>query len=247
MVSRTLALFALTSLFALSAFAQFGKTKPTPKTADEYFAERAMRDAARLTQGVAGRDVVRASDGIDLQRAESRMESAFEIYSTLCSDRDLPTDQWARNCFALADMYRRGLGTEQDYDEAKLNYDAACLQGQHAGACMQQAYNSQKGSDGDVDLNHARILYDTACDLREPGGCAGLGNMMYAGLGGARDRQQGANLMQDACADGYQWACTRLTEYGLCDAWRMAKTNENGEISERLLCDRLSRGLNVFD
>lgn len=247
MVFRTLALLTLALLFSLSAFAQFGKPKPTPKIADEYFAERAMRDAARLTQGVAGRDIIRDSDGVDLQRAEARMESAFEIFGALCANRDLPKDQWARNCFALADMYRRGLGTEQDYDESRRHYDAACLEGQHAGACMQQAYNSQKGSDGDADLDHARLLYETACDLNEPGGCAGLGNMTYAGLGGSRDRQRGANLLQDSCADGYQWACTRLTEYGLCGAWRMAKTGSDGEISERLLCERLSRGLNVFE
>lgn len=247
MVFRSLAVLTLAMVFGLSAFAQFGKSKPTPKTAEEYFAERAMRDAARLTEGVAGKDIVRASDGVDLQRAEERMESAFEIYETLCSDRTLPKDQWARNCFSLADMYRRGLGTEQDYDEAKRLYDEACIDGAHTGACMQQAYISQKGSGGDTDLEHARALYETACDLRDPGGCAGLGNMMYAGLGSSRDRQRAANLLQDSCADGYQWACTRLTEYGLCGAWRMAKSTEGGETSEWLLCERLSRGLNVFD
>ena len=112
MLFRTLALLTLALVFATSSFAQFGKSKPTPKTAEEYFAERAMRDASRLTQGVAGRDVIRASDGIDLQRAESRMEEAFAIHDKLCADRTQPRDQWARNCFALADMYRRGLATE---------------------------------------------------------------------------------------------------------------------------------------
>ena len=244
---RGLALLMLSLVFAMSAFAQFGKPKPTPKTTEEYFAERALRDASRLTQGVAGRDIIRPSDGIDLQRAESRMDEAFNIYTNLCSDRALPQDQWARNCFALADMYRRGLGTEQDYDLARTHSDAACIEGRHTGACMQQAYISQKGSDGEPDLEHARALYDQACELDDPGGCAGLGNMVYAGLGGPRDRQQGANLLQASCADGYQWGCTRLTEYGLCTAWRMARSTEGGQVSERLLCERLSRGLNVFE
>lgn len=244
---RGLALLTLSILFALSAAAQFGKAKPTPKSAEEYFAERALRDASRLTQGVAGRDIVRPSDGVDLQRAESRLDQAFEIYTKLCSDRTTPQDQWARNCFSLADMYRRGLGTEQDYDAAKRYYNDACLEGDHAASCIQQAYISQKVSGERADLEHARILYEQACDLKDPAGCAGLGNMMYAGLGGTRDRQRAANLLQDSCAEGYQWACTRLTEYGLCGAWRMAKTREAGDVSERLLCERLSRGLNVFD
>ena len=247
MLFRTLALLTLALVFATSSFAQFGKSKPTPKTAEEYFAERAMRDASRLTQGVAGREVIRECYGIVLQRAESRMEEAFAIHDKLCADRTQPRDQWARNCFALADMYRRGLATEQDFAKAKTHYDAACFDGDHAGACIQQAYNSQKGEERYVDLEHARALYTQACELDDPGGCAGRGNLMYAGLGGSRDRIRAANLLQDSCGEGYQWACTRLSEYGLCGAWRMAKSTGAGEASEWLLCERLSRGLNVFE
>ena len=212
---RLLALLLISAAFAASAFAQFGKPQPTPKNQDEYLAERAMREASRLTQGVAGRDIIRPSDGVDLARAEERMETALAVYTRLCADRSLPQDQWARNCFARGEMHRRGSGTEQDYAEAKASYDAACLDGRHTGACMQQAYISQKGSAGEIDLDHARVLYDRACSLRDPGGCAGLGNMMYMGLGGTRDRPTAVRLLQDSCADEYQWACTRLVEYGL--------------------------------
>lgn len=245
MLIRHLALLIFAIAFAATASAQFGKPKPTPKNADEYFAERAMRDASRMTFGVEGREVVRAEDGVDLARAEARMEEALEIYERLCADRALPRDQWARNCFSLGEMHRRGTGTVQDYAKARVHYDTACLVGRHTGACMQQAYISQKGEARDKDLDHARALYEQACDLDDPGGCAGLGNMMYAGLGGNRNRTEAAQLLQDSCGDGYQWACTRLTEYGLCDAWRMAKSSDGGEIGERLLCERLSRGLNV--
>lgn len=212
---RLLALLLISAAFTASAFAQFGKPQPTPKNADEYRAERAMREASNLTQGVAGRDIIRPSDGVDLARAEERMETALTVYTQLCADRALPQDQWARNCFQLGEMYRRGLGTEQDYRISKTHYDAACLDGRHTGACMQQAYISQKGTDGKVDLEHARALYDKACDLKDPGGCAGLGNMMYMGLGGRRDRSRAVTLLQDSCADEYSWACTRLIEYGL--------------------------------
>ncbi len=198
-----------------TASAQFGKPQPTPKNADEYFAERAMRDASRLTVGVEGRDVIKPEDGIDLARAERRMEEAFAIYQELCADRSLPRDQWARNCFELGEMHRRGTGTQQDYAKAKALYDTACLDGRHTGACMQQAYIAQKGNAGDIDLDHARALYEHACSLDDPGGCAGLGNMMYMGLGGSRDRPRAVELLQDSCSAEYEWACTRLIEYGL--------------------------------
>ena len=174
-----------------------------------------MRDAHRLTFGVEGRDIIRPEDGVDLARAERRMEEALEIYEKLCSDRSLPQDQWARNCFALGEMHRRGNGTVQDYPKAKISYDAACLEGRHTGACIQQAYISQKEYDGSIDLEHARLLYDQACGLKDPGGCAGLGNMIYMGLGGSRDRPTATRLLQESCAAEYEWACTRLTEYGL--------------------------------
>lgn len=247
MLVRLFALLIAMAMLSSAASAQFGKQKPTPKNADEYFAERAMRDAARLTEGVAGRDIIRSVDGIDLERAEERLDEAFAIYERLCTDRNLPQDQWARNCFALADMYRRGLATEQNYSVARLHYDAACLEGRHTESCIQQAYISQKGPDTEIDVEHARALYQHACDLKEAAGCAGLGNMMYAGIGGSRNRLEAAELLQDSCAEGYQWACTRLSEYGLCGAWRMATTRQDGEVSELLLCDRLSQGRNIFD
>ncbi len=215
MIARLFASVCFILALSAPASAQFGKPEPTPFNADEYLAERAMRDAARLTFGVEGREVIKDADGVDLARAEARMEQALEIYDRLCADRSLPQDQWARNCFALGDMHRRGAGTKQDYAEARTHYDAACLDGRHVGACMQQAYISQKGSGGDVDLEHARVIYAHACNLRDPGGCAGLGNMMYMGLGGARDRSEATRLLQESCFDDYEWACTRLVEYGL--------------------------------
>lgn len=215
MLYRPFVLLLLAMTLIASASAQFGKPQPTPKNQDEYMAERAMREASRLTEGVAGRDIIRPEDGVDLARAESRMETALAIYERLCADRSLPQDQWARNCYALGDMHRRGLGTEQDYPIAKQHFDAACLEGRHTGACMQQAYISQKGHAGDVDSEHARALYEKACSLRDPGGCAGLGNMMYMGVGGIRDRSRAVRLLQESCRDEYEWACTRLVEYGL--------------------------------
>jgi len=211
---RFLALIGFFVLFSLSAAAQFGKPKPTPKNAAEYFAERALVDAGRLAEG-SYKDALADSDIAKLERSEARLAEALEGFTALCEDRSLPRDQWARNCFALGHMHRKGQGTEQDYAAAKIHYDAACLEGRHLEACMQQAYTSHKGSAGERDYEHARLLYSSACDLRHAGACAGLGNMLYRGLGGTEDRPKGTRLMQDACRDQYEWACSRLSDYGL--------------------------------
>lgn len=216
MISRLFACLSLTILLSATASAQFGKPKPTPISAEEYHAERALRDASRLTEGVAGRDIIKPEHGIDLERAQLRFDEAREIYTKLCENRSLPRDQWARNCNTLGDIYRRGMGVAQDYTAARTYYDDACLLGRHVNACMQQAFISQKGRDDDEpDMEHARKLYSFACNLRDPGACAGYGNLLYVGLGGTQDRPRGIRLMQDSCRDGYEWACTRLEEFGL--------------------------------
>lgn len=211
-----LGLIALSAL-TLQAWAQFGKPVPTPVSGDEYYANRALLDASRLSQGVYG-DIVTDADPVDLRRAQIRFDEARKIYARLCSDRALPQDQRARTCHALGNMYRRGLGVKQDYARARTHFDWACLSGDHAEACMQQAYTSHTDHDGSLDYRHARRLYDHACQLGHDTACGGLGNMLYAGLGGFKDRTQGLNLMQKACKAKDGWSCERLTLYGCLHA-----------------------------
>jgi len=200
-----------------AAHAQFGKTEPTPLSKDEYYAQRAMSEAGRLSEGVFG-DIITDEDAIDLRRAQIRLDEARTIYTSLCADTDLPLDQRARTCHALADLYRRGLGISQNYELARQHYDWACLTGNHIPACMQQAYTAHTDHDGRTDYAYARKLYDHACQLSHPAGCAGLGNMMMTGLGGKKDRRQGLSLMQEACSSGDSWACQRLITYGCLNA-----------------------------
>ena len=174
-------------------------------------------DAGRLSQGVYG-DLVTEADETDLRRAQIRFDEAREIYAQLCADTERPRDQRARTCHALADMYRRGAGVMQDYDRAREHYDWACLSGDHAPSCMQQAYTSHTDHDGEVDYRHARRLYSHACTLGHSAACGGLGNMLYAGLGGSKDRRAGIDLMQNACAAEDAWSCSRLSTYGCLHA-----------------------------
>lgn len=207
---------ALFGFSASPAMAQWIKDdRPTPKNAKEYFAQRALSDASYMTQGEGGAIIIEA----DLDYANSRLDDAFEAYSELCTDRTLPTDQWARNCFELGNLHRRGLGTVQDRQTANSLYSEACFDGLNTDACMQLAYAQQRGTPVrnrpvKPKPEEARKTYGFACDLDHSPACAGLGNMLYAGIGGDQDRRRGVTLLDDACKDGYQWACTRLTEYG---------------------------------
>ena len=209
-------LVMLSGVSAAPALAQWVKdNKPTPKSAEEYYAERALVDASRITSGDGNAVVIQA----DLDEANSRLDAARSTYQSLCKNRELPKDQWARNCFELGNMYRRGLGVTQSHVKANALYNTACFEADNTDACMQLAYGQQTGTPVRTrpikpDPDAARTTYAYACELDHQPACAGLGNMLYSGIGGKQDRRRGAQLMYDACESGYEWACTRLTEYG---------------------------------
>jgi TPR repeat protein len=214
MALKLLSLVISSILLGLTASAQFGPARETPLSADEIYADRAMQDAAALSSGRPG-DVISADDGIDLAQAEIWFQRAKDRYAGLCDDRSQPRDVWARNCYKLANMYRRGQGTVQNYATAKTLFEASCLGGQHTPSCLQQAYIDHTGASGERDWPSARRLYTLACDRGDMSGCAGLGNMLYRGQGGSEDRSRGARLLQQACAAQFTWACDRLQGFGL--------------------------------
>ena len=197
-----------------SASAQFGLDEPTPKTAQERYAERAIANAARFS-GVSDDVIVSSADGIDPERMQFWFDQARGVYEPLCEDRSSAQDLWSRNCFNLADMYRRGLGVEQDYSKASDLYLTACKQGAHLDSCLAQAYIDHSGNAGDRNWSRARDLYDAACDQGSTTGCAGLGNMIYRGQGGLPDRRRGAQLLRQSCNNDDAWACERLEGFGL--------------------------------
>ena len=217
MLSRFATALTAILLLALPAAARFGDDQPTPLSAEELYADRAFSEASRLSAGVGG-DVITKDAIFNLERAQERFDTARIYYQDLCENRELPTDQWARNCYKAADMYRRGLGMAQDYRLARQFYTDACLDGEHVDSCLQQAHLSHIGRDtrdAPQDYLLARQLYRRACSLKSPAGCAGLGNMLYRGQGGEQDRTRGSRLLQEACAEGYDWSCERLRVFGL--------------------------------
>ncbi|MCF6328607.1 MAG: sel1 repeat family protein [Henriciella sp.] len=214
MLARLILVLTCIAALPMAATAQFGPEPASPRTAKEIYADRAMKDAASLIR-VTPTDIVTSKDGIDLDRAQKWHNQARTRYQELCNERDRRADFWSRNCYKLADIYRRGLGVTQDYNAAKALYMTACLEGQHLNACLQQAYIDHAGNAGETDWPNARKLYEIACNMGDPSGCAGLGNMLYRGQGGPADRKLGATLIQNACADDYEWACERLEGFGL--------------------------------
>lgn len=225
-----LGLAALT--FALVANAQFGKPKATPRTLAEITAERALADGTRRMQTIAG-DVA-TLEQIDIDFAQQRLDEAYAGYTELCEDRSAPSDYWARNCFKLANLYRRGIAVSQDYSKAQDLYEELCLEQNHAEACTQQAYISFTGRNGSKDFANARKLYTVACNLKNAAGCGGLGAMTYAGQGGLMDKREGERLLQRSCRGGYDWACSRLVDVGGCRYSRYGNLSE----AAKELCNR---------
>lgn len=212
-MKRVLAILALCLALPLSSQAQFGPPEPTPRNAKEIYADRAITTAFGFLETRQG-DVV-SSDDIDPERAAFWFQEAVDAYTELCEARDNPRDQWARNCYKLGGMYLRGEGIAQSYSQAEDLFLEACRAGQNTEACLQQAYTDHTGNAGETNWNQARELYDIACTRGDQAGCAGLGNMLYRAQGGPPDRPRAARLLMDACADDYQWACDRLTGFGL--------------------------------
>ena len=214
-MSFRFSLLALLSFgFALSAAAQFGPKPETPRNAEEIYADRAVVTAGNFLQPTL-RDTASVEDGVDPERANYWYGEAINAYTPLCDDRDAPKDFWSRNCYKLAGLYLRGQGIVQNYQKADSLFSAACLDANHVDACLQQAHVDHTGNAGQTDWPAARLLYQRACTLNAPSGCAGLGNMLYRGQGGPTDRSRGTRLLQQACAAEYTWACERLTGFGL--------------------------------
>jgi len=135
-------------------------------------------------------------------------DAALVLYREECDAGE------AASCKSLGDMYRRAWATEQDYTAAEALYVQTCEMGETTG-CLELANMLFEGRGLDQDYPRARGLYEDACDLGNPRGCAVLGNMMYAGMGGPRLREEGAELMRDACAAEVEYACNQVTSYGI--------------------------------
>ncbi|WP_084397766.1 tetratricopeptide repeat protein [Henriciella aquimarina] len=194
MIARILIpLITLTAAAALapSASAQFGREEVARPDAKELYADRAMKNGW--------------------------YDDAMENYTNACNDKTRQKAVWARNCRKLADMYRMGKGTQQDYSRAGSLYEEACYDGRDAKSCRQQAYLKFEGVGSDKDLPDARKLYKQGCELDDQTSCGGYGSMLYRGQGGEMKRDEGKRYIQEACDAGDEWSCERARGFGLPD------------------------------
>ncbi|MEO0816652.1 MAG: tetratricopeptide repeat protein [Pseudomonadota bacterium] len=149
------------------------------------------------------------------------MNAAFDIYSARCDEGS------AYDCYRAGDMYRRAMGTEQDYDAAGDAYERSCELG-HGDACLALANMHFNGQGLEQDYPRARELYEAGCDLNDASSCAVLGNMKYVGMGGPRDRIEGAELMRRSCLQEVVYACNQVRRYGLSNNGERSNTLRRG-------------------
>ena len=144
--------------------------------------------------------------GVTLERLDDR-EGANRQFQQACDAGD------TRGCIALAHTLRIGDRVPQDFERAFALYAKACDMDNPAG-CSGVAYMHNQGNGVDQDFDAALEAYKEACDLGEMSGCAGAGNILVAGQASTRNRTEGARLLRQACANEYDWACTRLRDLG---------------------------------
>ncbi|MEM7766110.1 MAG: hypothetical protein AAF253_01320 [Pseudomonadota bacterium] len=118
------------------------------------------------------------------------------------------------SCLRAADDWRIGRGGPQDYGLAIEYADLACQRRVADGCTVAATIHFEGRATGEPDYGAAREAYGAACDLSDPRGCAGLGNMQYIGLGGLRERREGIENLRQACRQAFDYACTQLRDYG---------------------------------
>lgn len=188
---------------------------------------RAITLAACLSTGAAlSAPSALAQDGTDTPAATAAATPDAAAVGAVAARRgnyDLARTKFAEACEAgdlvacvdLGHLHRQGLGGDQDYEAAFALFREAC-EGRIATACHTLAYHHFEGRGlPEVDHERARQYYTRACDLGDSEACAGLGNMEFVGLGGARERLQGADRLHTACNTGSQYACDKIEQYGI--------------------------------
>ena len=135
-------------------------------------------------------------------------EAARDLFSEECQAGD------TESCLSAADAFRIGRGGPQDYARAIGYATQACDRFNTDGCTVVATIHFEGRQTGEPNYEAARVFYGRACERSDPRGCAGLGNMQYIGLGGARDRRQGIANLRQACAQDFDYACSQLDRYG---------------------------------
>lgn len=134
--------------------------------------------------------------------------AARDLFGTECQAGTI------KSCLRAADDWRVGRGGPQDYDRAIEYADIACRAGEPDGCTVAATIHFHGRETGEPNYQAARDFYARACEMDDPRGCAGLGNMQFIGLGGLRDRREGASNLRQACRQDFEYACEQLRDYG---------------------------------
>jgi hypothetical protein len=145
-------------------------------------------------------------DGTGVGRDDAR---AFDLFKEAC------TGGSPIGCTHLGQAYETGTAVERDAERAAALYEEAC--GVEVTGCFRLAELLARGGSPE-DRERIVELYDVACYARAPRddgspampeSCIRAGEVLAAGVGGARDLGQAARYFRRACNLGLEEACGR--------------------------------------
>jgi uncharacterized protein len=109
------------------------------------------------------------------------------------------------SCNDLGTMYEKSEGISNDLTKAAAFYEKACAH-QFAMSCSNLAWVVKK----EPNYPKAISLFTKACDLKDGGGCDGLGLMYQDGTGVPQDDKIAKSFYQKGCDAGSMIACVDL-------------------------------------
>lgn len=158
----------------------------------------ALADCTRL-----GHAFRLGTDGV--QRDIGRAKQFFERACSLGQGR-------VAACTELAEIHNSGLAGKKDVDAGIAILDRACS-GRQPSACAYLGLIYTEGLGVPYRPEQQRIgagFYRKACDLGSAKGCWHLGLLLRAGIGVKKDLAAANKILEKACRDGEEVACSDL-------------------------------------
>ena len=125
---------------------------------------------------------------------------ALKYYEKVCKSKD---DISASICYEVADFYKAGKGTRQDFAKAKTYYEKACNAGIDD-ACVDLGVLYRTGNGVKQNYSTAKKYFEKACNADVARGCVLLGVLYGLGEGVKQDYSTAKNYAGKACDLGEQ-------------------------------------------
>jgi len=146
-----------------------------------------------------GQGIFWSTTGVDATHDMKRDETARTYFDKGCKGGD------AQGCVNLAFLLEKGRGGFPDKDGADALYQKACEQ-KNAHGCFNLAVRRRSAGTPERDVEAAQ-LFDNACALDEPEGCAEVAWHHLRGRGVARDPTRARAFAERACAKKIDKGC----------------------------------------